>query len=464
MWTDTTTTRFREITPSRQPEFVARGWKPSLFFPHRYCCLPKCGPDGYKLAMRMCGPVDPDAAWEIVLYAVSPQLDEFPAELFFDDDLVWHRQQFGLPGQIATANLVLEGSRLHTNAHVADVVQRIGSRREHKTRIEKLFKGWARMLLNAIMSFAQERGVRTVFTPGANFARQHTDPRRNPGAPLFERVYDRSVLALYRAAREGDWWAIDVDANRDRIVVPELRQTPARRDRTICICHDIERGLGHRDVEPAFAAVAEGTARRSLDAMLAAEADAGVKATYSVVGCLLAEERARIEPRGHALAFHSYDHAVAPPGGRDQLHLCRAVDYRVKGYRPPQSLLTPETGDEALLFHNFEWLASSRYSLGLAQPVLHRHLTEPVMHRRLVKLPIAFDDFALHGEGMPYDVWERRALEEIERSPFVAFGLHDCYAPAWLPHYPRFLDRVRALGTPRTLDDVAAEVTLGSAA
>lgn len=454
MRTDTAAWRFREIAPSRRDEFVARGLPPSRFFPHRFHCLPKCGPDGFKLAGRMCGAVDADAAWEIVLYAGSPQVDEFPRELFFDDELVWHRQQFGLPGQLASANLVVDGDTLHSMVHLSDVVQRIGRRREHKTRIENRFRGWVAMLLNAVLNFALERGVATVRTPTADLARRHTDPRRDPAPEMFERIYDRAVLARYAAVRERDWWRIDVAANRDRIVVAEAGEMPAPRGRVICICHDVERGLGHRGVDPGFADAAERSARSSLDAMLAAEAAAGVAATYSVVGALFDAERGRIEAGGHALAFHSYDHVVDPAADTGQLARCRAVDYRAKGYRLPQSKPTAETTDENLLFHNFEWLGSSRAAFGFAAPKLER---------RLVKIPIAFDDFALYSEGKSYEAWEREALAEIEAAQFVAFGLHDCYAPFWLPHYPRLLERVQAMGTLATLDAIAADAALRAA-
>jgi hypothetical protein len=189
--------------------------------------------------------------------------------------------------------------------------------------------------------------------------------------------------------------------------------------------------------------------------MLDAERAAGVVATYDLVGTLFGEERARIEAGGHALAFHSYDHVVDEQGGGDQLRRCREVDYRIKGYRPPRSLATEDTATENLLFHNFEWLATSRYTL---------RCELPRMRRRLVEIPIAFDDFELHQPGWTWEAWERRAFDEIARRPFVAFGLHDCYAKHWLPHYPRFLARLQALGTLRTLDEVAAAVTLRHAA
>lgn len=51
----------------------------------------------------------------------------------------------------------------------------------------------------------------------------------------------------------------------------------------------------------------------------------------------------------------------------------------------------------------------------------------------------------------------------IEQNEFVAFGLHDCYAHYWLPHYGPFLAKIRALGELRTLAVVANEVFLANA-
>ena len=48
---------------------------------------------------------------ELVLYATGRHLDGLPPELFFDDDIVWHQRQLGLPGQIATADVVVSGQR-----------------------------------------------------------------------------------------------------------------------------------------------------------------------------------------------------------------------------------------------------------------------------------------------------------------------------------------------------------------
>jgi hypothetical protein len=159
--------------------------------------------------------------------------------------------------------------------------------------------------------------------------------------------------------------------------------------------------------------------------------------------------RSTIEKDGHCIAFHSYDHSVYA----DQLAKCRQVDYRVKGYRPPRSKITPELKDENLCFHNFEWLASSAYSLGMKFPE---------MRNRIVRIPILFDDFELHRSKMKYEQWEEKAVEMLRQNDFVAFCLHDCYAHYWLPHYREFLRKIMRFGTLKTLNQVADEVILES--
>jgi hypothetical protein len=81
----------------------------------------------------------------------------------------------------------------------------------------------------------------------------------------------------------------------------------------------------------------------------------------------------------------------------------------------------------------------------------------------LVKIPIDFDDFPLYKRGEPFAQWESRALTIIERNDFVAFGLHDCYADFWLPHYRTFLKKISGLGKFKTLDAVANETLFAHA-
>ncbi len=441
---------FGIITPERCSEFVRKGYQQRCFFPHTIRYLPKCGPDGFRIARWMCGNVKPDQIWEVVIHAAPSLEAEFPRDLFFDDDIVWHQQQFGRPGQVATANLVVEGSELFTMVHISDVVQRISRRRQLKTRIENRFKGWNHMLLNGIVNFAQRLGLERVHVANSEWAMRHTDPARNVRKEMFQRVYDRNVNDLFDVSSSPHWWSIDLNRNADRFVVPEPGEEEITDDRIICICHDIERGLGHIDSDRAFALRAEAAAPEYLDRMLAIEREAGVKASYSVVGMILPELRSRIEQDGHCLAFHSWDHHIGP----EQLSTCRSVDYRLKGYRPPQSVITPELSDENLCFHNFEWLANSSYMFGFALPRLEN---------RIVKLPIHFDDFAMYHDAMPYDTWESQALAVIGKSHFTAFSLHDCYGEFWLPRYAEFLRKVSGMGKLLTLNQAADEVFLTNA-
>jgi hypothetical protein len=243
---------------------------------------------------------------------------------------------------------------------------------------------------------------------------------------------------------------IDLERSADAVVTPAPRREELRERRVVCVCHDVERGYGHLDVDPAFARRADGAARRNLAEMLAVEASAGLAATYQVVGVLVPELQAELRAAGHSVAFHSYDHS-APA----QLAECRGVDYRIKGYRPPRSELSPGLADERLAFHNFEWLASSAPSLGTDVPSLAT---------RVAKLPVAIDDFSLHTGERTYREWEAEVLRTVAGRPFTAIGLHDCYAEHWLPHYPALLGRLAELAEPRTLDAVADELFLTHAA
>jgi peptidoglycan/xylan/chitin deacetylase (PgdA/CDA1 family) len=471
------TVTWREITGDRVEEFVAKGHRRRHVFPHCLYYLPKCGPDGYRLAVSMCGETRPERMWEIVLYADESLLGEFPRELFFDDDLVWHQQQFGLPGQIATADVVVRGRELWSMAHVADTVQRISRRREHKTRIEKVFAGWHDMLLNGLLAFAVERGVERIHLPTAGLAIENTDPAREKGPELFERLYDRDANRLFRTTRSGDWWTVSVPENAERLVAPAVRRRVVPQRRAVCICHDIERGLGHVGIDADLAELADREWRRRVDRMLGVESELGIRATYNVLGLLLGEVRAEIEGDGHCVGFHSYDHRIGrslplPPrlyrfvdgagggrlgrlaGGHDQLALCRQLDYRIKGYRPPRSRITAELQDERLLHHNFEWFASSSSSLRTSSPVLQNGI---------VRIPVHLDDFDLYRERLTFDAWEVEALATIAHHEAAVISLHDCYADLWLPRYRSFLEKAVAVAEPRTLDQVAAETALAAA-
>ena len=441
--------RFAEVGPGRREEFLAKGGRGRHFFPHRVYRLPKCAPDGFKVGQRMCGREDVSAHWQVILYADPGLVADLPPELFLDDDLMWHRQQYGRPGQLATAALVIEGEDAWSYVHHSDFVQRIGRRREFKTQVEKRFKGWPSMLLNGVMALAAERGARRLRVPSSELALEHTDRQRDVKAPLFERVYDAPVERV-GARRDGRWWLIELDPRL--IVGHDLREEPPGAEaRAVCVGHDLEAGHGHRDYDTKMAAGADAACAARIDEMLAIERRAGAPATYNVVGLLWGEVAEQIESGGHCLAFHSYDHTAA---GNGQLERCRQLDYRAKGYRVPRSKLGPQLSDRELAFHNFEWLASSEHSLG------HN---EPRFEAGLARLPVSRDDFPLFMDHEEYGTWERGLLERARRDPYTCVVLHDCYADHWLPHYERLLERLAAAAPLRTLDQIAAEVALAHA-
>ncbi|HEY3727612.1 MAG TPA: hypothetical protein VGL51_10590 [Solirubrobacteraceae bacterium] len=446
---------FWEISQAREGEFVRSGLRPRYFFAHKLYHLPKCAPDGYGQGLRMCGRWQTEQHWEILLYADAAQIADLPRKLMFDDELLWHRQHFGKPGQIAWAAVLLDANELVCVAQQSDLVQRIGRAPEYKSRVENRFRGWPRMLLNGILALAAHRGISCVRTPTSDLAMRYTDPRREVGRTLFERVYDHPV-ARYGAREEGGFWVIDVSANLDLMVMPKRVTESFQKQRTVCICHDLERGLGHVGVDETLRVQADASASSTLERMLELEDAAGVRTTYNVVGSILPEVQDTLGTRGHCVAFHSFDHS--PPTDaqpNDQLKRCRQVDYRIKGYRPPRSLITRETSDRALAFHNFEWLASSQNSLGV---------DEPKLSGRLVRLPIALDDYPLYRGFVTYALWERLLLKLVGERSFTAVSLHDCYARWWLHRYPALLERLADRARLCTMDEVSAEVVLSNGA
>jgi hypothetical protein len=456
---------YGEFTPDRLGDFLRGGFKQRHFFPHRVYYIPKGGPDGLKLASRMCNIRDPALLHEVVLFASPTAIDKFPDALFFDDDIIWHQQQFLRKGQVASANIVLDGQRMFGMAYVSDLVQRISRRPEHRTQVTKVFQGWSRLLFNALLVFAIEHGVQSFFSTTAELALKNTDPRRTPEGWLFARIYDDHLREVLDADRQGDWWRIDVRTNQHRAIYPERRRELVDTGKTICICHDIERGLGHSHLDPDFARSIDGPAQQALGEMLEIEAQEGIRCTYHVLGAFWDEVRDRVAARGHALGFHSYDHQIGqvatapntPAGGRlesYQLQKCRTLDYRIKGYRPPQSRLTADISDAHLAFYNFEWLASSRQSLQCSAP----HLENSV-----VKIPIHLDDYDLYTGKQTFEEWAARALALVRQNDFTALSLHDCYAGFWLHEYPGFLQSLKKLGSFQTLDEVATRTFLHSA-
>jgi glycosyltransferase involved in cell wall biosynthesis len=401
-------------------EFVDKGFEKSRFFPHKTYYLPKAGPDGMQNAVKMCGVSDPGKLFEAVMYAED--------------------------GLMASANLIVKGDALYANNLSSDVFQGISQRPEHEAGVENKLNGRADMLLNSVMNFALERHIKKVYLPAAD------------------------LLSRYRANKSGwpgrgGWWVVDLKKNMDRIVLLEKKEESVEQFKTICVCHDIEHGLGYADTDQQFKAIADKESPGAILEMLKIEREMNVKATYNIVGCLFDRWRSPIEKDGHCIAFHSFDHKIDSSGcenpglrsfddPKGQLHKCRSIDRRIKGYRIPRSRITPELTDENLAYHNFEWLATSTDCI---------KQDFPKMQNGIVKIPVLFDDSAMHNNKLRYEEWENMAIETIKSNYFVAFGLHDCYAQYWLPHYGEFLKKISSLGTLRTMNEVAGDVIIGSA-
>jgi hypothetical protein len=359
-----------------------------------------------------------------------------PDELFWDPQINWHHQQFGLKGLIATAGLWIQDQGVAITQLQSDLCQQLYRhaplRKTCKTRVQRHFEHWYAILFNAVLDFCLASGFSVVYAPTGEHIVKNIDRQIVPD--LFLRIYNypEKRYLCRRTTRNGaEYWEIPITANTSRIVrlrpeaiVPQQKGTRPN----ICIFHDIEENV---DTSVSAAECADNLRR-----MLAIEKEFGVVATYNVLGTLLEPKRNEIlasNPQ-HSIGFHSFDHRAKE---LNQLRQCREVDLRIKGYRPPRSELTAELTDYNLTRFNFEWLACSAHRLGFDACKLESGL---------VKIPIAIDDYPLFTGTDRYDQWESELLTVASRRPFFAFGLHDCYARHWLEHYARLIDKLVAIG------------------
>lgn len=291
--------RYHQVTAERKPEFIERGYKGRYFFPHRCYYLPRALAEQHRIARRIWGLSDPEQLYCVLMYAERDAICEFPEELFFDREVMIHRDPHGMPGLVALALLYIDGDTLCCDEHQSDLVQRAGQRPEHRNKISRRFGGWHQMLLNSVLNFAVQMGLKRVRVPTARRVLSHYITR-HVVPDLFERLYDRDTQMRFDAQRVGDLWEIDVEANRGRLVAMSTQQEPtATPARAACLLHDVE-GAGEQIGE-----------------LLEAERALGVSGTYILPPRLagrwmLAIERggeSRAAPGassgGHAVAFHS---------------------------------------------------------------------------------------------------------------------------------------------------------------
>jgi hypothetical protein len=429
--------------------FTARGFDRAEVFSHRVCVIPKRYPDTLLLLNRhgICElELKAGAFYQMNLYARD--VSDFPRELFTDRGLNWHNQQLGEDGLIAAASLYAQDDALIVVLMQSDLCQQLHRHAELKrtcrTQVQKRFGAWHRMLFNAILDSALYAGFASVYTPAADWLLSRIKKPVQPD--LFRRIYD-SVAARYECRKvtrnSAEYWEVPLMENADRVVrltpsAPEARKADQRP--LICVFHDIEENVD--------ADVSVGECSDNLVAMLGIEKSRRVRATYNVVGTCFASKRQQIWncDNGHSLGFHSFNHDLAD---ETQLTRCRQVDLQVKGYRPPQSKITPELTDYRLSYFNFEWLASGERSLGVKCCTLQNGI---------VKIPILTDDYPLFTGSQDYAEWEHRLLECARTRSFLAFSLHDCYGKFWINHYDALLEKLAAIGSFVTAEELSNRV------
>jgi hypothetical protein len=216
-----------------------------------------------------------------------------------------------------------------------------------------------------------------------------------------------------------------------------LSEAPA-----LLLFHDIE-GDVDTDIDAALC-------RAAVTRMLSIERGADLRVTYNVLGVLFESHREEIAADGHVLGFHSYDHAL---GDTDQLRRCRALDGRIRGYRPARSVHTAEQEPAALRRWDFQWLLSS---------AAHLDYRDPRLRGGVAYLPVHMDDYALW-MGEDIEAWIGRLERLLAASSYVAVGLHDCYAERWLDAYPALLARLGQQARIVTAEDVSAQLYLAAA-
>ena len=430
--------------------FTEKGFRAREFFPHEVIRVPKQYPDTLlKLALRGVRPerVAAGACYQVNLYAT--RIEDFPVRLFRDRTINWHHQQLGRDGLVAAAGLFVEGDQGYLTLLQSDLCQQIYRdpklKRQCGSKLNNRFRYWYKMLLNAVLDFAQDLGLHAVYSPTAAHIVVTTPKRVVPD--LFKQIYD-FVTSSYVCARrpEGaaEYWRLELPANRNRIArlvtKPESGPQPTR---IICLYHDIEQDV---DTE-----VSKSECAAALAHILEIEQARGVRATYNVLGTIYREVAPSIlAVGGHALGLHTYDHNIDDPA---QLARARKVDLQVKGYRPARSIITPELSVYQLSYHNFEWLMSSARSLGLE---------EPALDRGVVRIPAHLDDYDLV-KGESYEDWMQRLHRAVETRQFVSVGLHDCYSQYWIEHFDQLLEYLQNAGELWNCDDLTNRVYLANA-
>lgn len=440
------------ITEDRKPEFAERGYKGRYFFPHRVYFHTKPQPEQTLWARRQWGLDQHAQLFGLSLFAEQPAVDAFPQQVYLDKQVMIHRGHLGRPGLVASACLYIDGDRLYTDEHLADLVTRSKHTGEHGNRIRRRFGGWHHMLLNSILYFADTRSLKEVHLPTPARIYSHYI-QRDIDLEVIDRLYDRDINLHYKAEQVGDRWVIGVQANRDKLVPMRRESEPTTQpERGACLLHD---------VTPA--------SERHLEAVLEAEAALGIRSAYCVPANNIEALREPIERHGHELAFLSLDgrpyrqiaydprSGAAPEPTRsnklrglvkmkptlDVPDLCRDLDFYLTGYRITDNDVAAGLTHEPLRMMHFDWVLDPR--LDPASP--------PQCELGLVAFPITAASDSTHTATPGNTDWPQAMTQQVGNNPWASFALPLAHSDTWLPRLRELADKLRDIAELSTPQD-----------
>ncbi|GJL83890.1 MAG: hypothetical protein DHS20C01_35240 [marine bacterium B5-7] len=438
-----------DVLTSDPTSFVKSGLRESDYFSHDVICIQKSYPDSH-LIFQNAGIISSECVSGrfIQLNLYSTKTDHLPTDLWTDHDLNWHRQQMKRPGLVGTAGIFLTDSNTALVSILqSDLLQQLYRHPEfasYRTTIEGTYKAWYKLLWNAILIFARNHRISTVYGPTSETVSART--RQSINHRIFRRIYDYP-LKRYGLTRvqinEESYWKIEIDNNLPYLSDLKRSSMPIKQTKRICLMHDIEADV---DTDIPFDLCIEHLRR-----MLDIEQKLDLPSTYNLLGKYFSSFMEVLRPaKNIAIGFHSYDHRIE---NLDQLSLVRDVNLQIQGYRPPQSILTSELTDYRLSYYNFEWLANSAYRFGF---------NDCRLTNGIVKIPIATDDYPLFTGEMDFDSWATDILARANEMPFFALSLHDCYARHWLDGYEDLLRKLSSTHEFINCDQIAAEMFVAS--
>ncbi len=432
---------FRESVNS---DFAGVPVKMGERFDHYYLVLDKRYPDAYldleKMGLTSTA-VASVAYAQLNIYSATP--DVLPADIYKDRSVNWHQQAMELPGLIASAGLHFpDRDRIVIQLIQSDLMQRYGAISEYRglrRTLESHFNSWYKLLLNAILDYACLNQFQKVYCPTSETAKARINKKTD--SRLLERIYDypaRNYNTRRIHSNDRDYWELDLGLNHSRIGALTSRQSSWTFPKTICLLHDIEENV---DTD-----VSVEECRLNLGKMLEIEKRHDVRSTYNILGKIFDRTSAEVlRFDDHALGFHSYDHR------RDsltQLPNVREVNWKVRGYRPPGSVITSELSSLNLARYNFEWLASSQHSF---------RFDTVRIQGGVVKIPIHMDDHLLYTGLHSLDEWFDRVIHQAESRNIFTFSVHDCYAGHWLEAYDDLLGQLTSMARFVDCDQLAGE-------